>query len=48
MVELEKKELHQISGGGGTSFMIGCLIAGAISFLIGVFDGYIRPLKCNS
>lgn len=44
MEKLETKELQKISGGGlGTGLLIG---AGVI-FLIGVIDGYIRPLKCN-
>ena len=44
MERLEKNELKKISGGGlGTGLLIG---AGVI-FLIGVIDGYIRPLKCN-
>lgn len=48
MVELEKKQLCQISGGGFSSFFTGCVIlASAFSFIIGVFDGFVRPLKCN-
>ena len=44
MDKLEEKERKKISGGGlGTAFLIG---AGVI-FLIGVIDGYLRPLKCN-
>lgn len=44
MDKLNKKELMNISGGGlGT----GLLIAAGIVFIIGVIDGYIRPLKCN-
>lgn len=44
MVKLEKEELMNISGGG---FAVGLLIASGVVFLIGVIDGYIRPLKCN-
>lgn len=41
---LDKKELMKISGGGlGT----GLLIAAGIVFLVGVIDGYVRPLACN-
>ena len=44
MDKLEEKELKKISCGGlGTGLLIG---AGVI-FLIGVIDGYLRPLKCN-
>ena len=46
MEKLNNKELSQING-GGISFGIGCLIAAGIVFLIGVIDGYMRPLKCN-
>ncbi len=44
MEKLEKKDLQKISGGG---IGIGLLIGAGIIFLIGVIDGYMRPLKCN-
>lgn len=44
MNELNKNELEQINGGG---IGIGLLIGAGIVFLIGVIDGYVRPLKCN-
>lgn len=44
MEKLETKELQRISGGG---LGIGLLIGAGVIFLIGVIDGYIRPLKCN-
>lgn len=44
MKELDNNELKQINGGGvGTLLLIG----GGIVFLIGVIDGYVRPLACN-
>ena len=44
-MKLTNKELKEIQGGGiGTYILIG----GIIVFLIGVVDGYVRPLKCNS
>lgn len=46
MVELNNKELMNIKG-GGISFATGLLIGAGIIFLIGVIDGYVRPLKCN-
>ena len=46
MVKLNKNELLAIKG-GGLSFGAACLIVGGIIFLIGVIDGYVRPLKCN-
>ncbi len=44
MVKLEKKELMGISGGG---LGLGLLIVAGVLFIIGVIDGYTRPLKCN-
>ncbi len=46
MNELTKQELLKVSG-GGISFGVGCCIVGVVIFLIGVIDGYVRPLKCN-
>jgi len=44
MVKLKKDELMNVSGGG---LGLGLLIGAGVVFLIGVIDGYIRPLKCN-
>ncbi len=46
MIKLNNKELLEVQGG---AVKIGLLfgIAAGISFLIGVIDGIIRPLKCN-
>lgn len=44
MNELNRQELKQIQGGG---LGIGLLIGAGIIFLIGVIDGYVRPLKCH-
>lgn len=46
MDKLNKKELMEISG-GGISVGAGLLIVAGVVFLIGVIDGYVRPLKCN-
>ena len=46
MKELKVDELVNISG-GGFSFGIFALIGAGISFIIGVIDGYVRPLSCN-
>jgi len=46
MQNLNKQELMSING-GGISLGAGLLIGAGIVFLIGVIDGYIRPLKCN-
>ncbi len=44
MRKINNNELKKVNGGG-----IGWYIAfgGVITFLIGVVDGYIRPLSCN-
>ncbi len=46
MHTLTKDELYNIKG-GAISLGAGLLIAAGIIFIIGVIDGYIRPLKCN-
>lgn len=44
MQKISNNELKQIKGGGtGLTLLI---IAGVI-FLIGIIDGYVRPLPCN-
>lgn len=43
---LNKKELLNVSG-GGISIGVLTLIGAGIVFLIGVIDGFVRPLKCN-
>lgn len=43
---LDKKELLQING-GGLSVGVWTLIGAGVVFLIGVIDGFVRPLKCN-
>ena len=44
MDKISNNELKQINGGG---FGLGLLIGGLATFLIGVIDGYVRPLKCR-
>ena len=41
---LEDLYLKNISGGGYTFLAV---IAGIVTFIAGVIDGYVRPLKCN-
>lgn len=43
---LEDNELMNISG-GGIKYGLAALVGGIITFLIGVVDGYLRPLSCN-
>ncbi len=45
MKELNDKELMTINGGFGLGW--GILIGAGITFIIGVIDGFVRPLKCN-
>ncbi len=43
---LKDKELLEIKGGiSWTAVGIGGAV---VSFLIGLFDGYVRPLRCRS
>jgi hypothetical protein len=44
MILLKDKELDNIHGGGFGFF---AALAGIVTFVIGVIDGYVRPLKCN-
>ena len=46
MKELTKEELKNINGGMAITAKI-FLVGGIISFIIGVMDGFTRPLKCN-
>ena len=46
MKELTKEELKNINGGMSITAKI-FLVGGIISFIIGVMDGFTRPLKCN-
>ena len=45
MKELTDEELKQVNGGLS---IIGCLgIVAGVIFIVGILDGYTRPLKCN-
>lgn len=46
MKELTAVELNKITG-GGISLGTAALISLGIAFVVGVIDGYLRPLKCN-
>ena len=43
---LSKEELHNIYG-GGIKYGWYAVIGGLITFIVGVIDGYLGPLKCN-
>lgn len=46
MKNLTNEELKEISGGGFHFGILAGIVAG-VSFIIGVIDGLVRPLKCN-
>ena len=46
MSEIKEHDLKKIKG-GGISIWGGIGIVSGIIFLIGVIDGFVRPLKCN-
>lgn len=46
---LTEKELNEVSGGSIKLSAGGFLVAGGIiSFVIGLVNGYLRPLTCSS
>lgn len=46
MRELTQQELKKING-GAISLKLAALLPLGISFIVGLIDGYLRPLKCN-
>ena len=46
MKKLKKNELVKING-GGISIGFGLLIGAGVVFIIGLIDGFVRPLQCN-
>ena len=44
MEKISNNELKQINGGG---FGLGLLIGGLATFVIGVIDGFVSPLRCK-
>jgi len=46
MKKVEEKELYEING-GGFSWGVAAGIVAAVTFVIGVIDGYVNPNKCN-
>lgn len=43
---LQDEELMTLTG-GAIKFGLWTIIGGAITFIIGIIDGYLRPLPCN-
>jgi bacteriocin-like protein len=46
-MELSKNELNEIVGGAKFDYGLATLIGTGLMFLIGLIDGYLRPLSCN-
>ncbi len=46
MKVLKEKELENISGGFLSAAKVLGVIGG-VTFIIGVIDGFVRPLRCN-
>lgn len=46
MIKLSNSELSKING-GGFSIGVSLLIGGLATFIIGMIDGYVRPLRCR-
>jgi len=45
---LEKEKLLTVYGGAATKNIgLGIIIAALGSFIVGIIDGFLRPLKCN-
>lgn len=47
MKKLDIKEMKSIEG-GASGVLIGSIIGVIITFVIGIFDGYANPEKCNN
>ena len=43
---LNDAQMNQISAGGISKAVLAGVVAAGI-FIVGVIDGFIRPLKCN-
>lgn len=48
MNQLSKNELNNIEGGLLKNFTAWGVIGAGVTFIIGILNGYIRPLPCNS
>jgi bacteriocin-like protein len=46
MKTLSENEMKKITG--GVNWVVVSFISGALSFIVGVIDGWINPKKCNS
>ena len=47
--QIEKEELKKLVGGGvSTGVSVALALTAGILFVIGVIDGYLRPLLCHT
>lgn len=46
MKKLTNEELKEINGGAISTKLL-ALIPLGVSFIVGIIDGYLRPLKCH-
>ena len=47
--QIEKEELKKLVGGGvSTGVSLALALTAGIVFVIGVIDGYLRPLLCHT
>ncbi|MGN1338274.1 MAG: class IIb bacteriocin, lactobin A/cerein 7B family [Candidatus Coprovivens sp.] len=47
MKQLSEKELNNIEGGILKNFTAWGIIGAGVTFIIGIINGYIRPLPCR-
>lgn len=47
MKELSQENLKKINGGGISVWGAIAIVTGVV-FIVGVIDGFVRPLTCNS
>ncbi len=49
MQKIDKEEMMSVSGGILWSWTIGKIVTAVLgtTFITGVLDGFIRPLRCN-
>ena len=47
MVLNDNEVLMIVGGASGKGIGIGIILTALGSFIVGIIDGYLRPLKCN-
>ena len=46
MNKLSNAEMYEVSGGAISRFTVGIAVGVGV-FIVGVIDGFLRPLKCH-